>query len=176
MKKSTKLRKDKVVLNYTPEELQYLSTPIGRADYDYYDSDQSDHSYDTYSDDSSNASIIHNQQYYHDQEYYNSSSESYQSDDNHYEDEYYQDHSDEVQIISTNNIDFEEGLGETEESEDIPSNNKKAHWSDKITCNICGGKYTRSAVSSHRKTKKHQMYQNVNNKFLKLMIGDSDNN
>jgi hypothetical protein len=47
---------------------------------------------------------------------------------------------------------------------------KKAHWSDKVLCEICGKTFTRSARSNHRATQYHKIYESMNKKLSKFLI------
>jgi hypothetical protein len=49
---------------------------------------------------------------------------------------------------------------------------KKAKPSDIIYCKICGKPYKRSAVTNHKKTERHKLYQKVHDKFGKLLLED----
>lgn len=44
-------------------------------------------------------------------------------------------------------------------------------WKQRVRCNICGSEYTRSNSAAHKKTKRHQIYLEASNKFLKVMTG-----
>lgn len=50
---------------------------------------------------------------------------------------------------------------------------KKAHWSDRIKCEICGKEFTRSARTKHNQTQHHQTYANLNKKLASLLLGKS---
>jgi hypothetical protein len=50
----------------------------------------------------------------------------------------------------------------------------KAHPSDRLFCNICGGKYVRSHRSAHNKTKVHQAYAKMNHKLSRLLLDVKD--
>lgn len=52
----------------------------------------------------------------------------------------------------------------------IPKSKTKTHWSDRLQCKICGKSYMRSTVSRHKKTKYHQMYEEMNNKLRNILI------
>ncbi|AEY99244.1 zinc finger C2H2-type domain-containing protein [Megavirus courdo7] len=47
----------------------------------------------------------------------------------------------------------------------------KAKPNDKLICNICGGGYTRANISKHKKTQKHQIFEQMNDKVRKSIIG-----
>ena len=47
---------------------------------------------------------------------------------------------------------------------------EKAHYSDKIKCDICGGTFVRSHRADHRKTKVHQAYEKMNRKLSKVIL------
>jgi hypothetical protein len=47
---------------------------------------------------------------------------------------------------------------------------KYKHWSDRITCTICGGEYARSYQSGHRQTKVHKAYAEMNDKIRDLLV------
>lgn len=132
----TKLKKDKVVLDYEEDELNYLSSPLGKANYEH-NLAQSQHDGVLLSDSS---------EYESEDEYEDASSESEEAKPN---------------KISSNLLDNE-----------APKPRRKAHWSDRIKCQICGGEYARSGVSSHRGTKRHQIYEKANKKFLSIMRGE----
>jgi hypothetical protein len=46
---------------------------------------------------------------------------------------------------------------------------KKAHWSDRIKCKVCGDEYTRSKSSSHKKTRHHQDLEQMNTKLMEFI-------
>ncbi len=47
---------------------------------------------------------------------------------------------------------------------------KYKHWSDRLTCPVCGGVYNRSNQSEHRRTKVHRAYQDMNDKVRDLLL------
>lgn len=51
-------------------------------------------------------------------------------------------------------------------------NVKSSRWNDKIVCDVCNKTYNRSGVTSHRGTKMHQAYLNVNKKLVGLITKD----
>lgn len=46
----------------------------------------------------------------------------------------------------------------------------KAHPSDILTCDICGGTYKRAHGSDHRKTKIHKAFDGLNNKIKNFIL------
>lgn len=50
----------------------------------------------------------------------------------------------------------------------------KAHWSDKVVCDICGAETLRSNQSSHKKRQKHLIYVKINKKLRDALIEDSE--
>nr|AVL93337.1 C2H2 zinc finger protein [Moumouvirus australiensis transpoviron] len=48
--------------------------------------------------------------------------------------------------------------------------NEKAKPNDKIICNICGGSYTRSNITKHKNTQKHQIFETMNDKIRRVML------
>lgn len=57
------------------------------------------------------------------------------------------------------------------QKETEPMKNKnKTHWSDRIECNICGGIYTRSASTAHKKTKIHKLHCELNEKIKNILL------
>nr|AEY99263.1 zinc finger C2H2-type domain-containing protein [Moumouvirus Monve] len=48
--------------------------------------------------------------------------------------------------------------------------NEKAKPKDKLICDICGGSYTRSNVSKHKNTQKHQIFESMNDKIRMIML------
>ncbi len=59
-------------------------------------------------------------------------------------------------------------VGRPRKSEDI-----KAKYNDSCICDICGGSFTRSNRSSHKKTRLHQAYEKTNI-FIKKTIINSE--
>jgi len=49
---------------------------------------------------------------------------------------------------------------------------EKGQPNDRVICDLCGGKFTRSNRSSHKKTEKHKLYEKVNKKMAKLIFDD----
>ena len=49
---------------------------------------------------------------------------------------------------------------------------EKAHWSDRIKCDVCAKEFTRSARNAHNLTKEHLIYSKMNKKLKKLLIDD----
>jgi len=49
---------------------------------------------------------------------------------------------------------------------------RKAQWSDKLKCEICGKMYTRSAKTSHNGSQFHKIYENANKRMIALLRGD----
>ena len=47
---------------------------------------------------------------------------------------------------------------------------EKAHWSDRIKCDVCGKEFTRSARSMHNKTQHHVTYSKLNKKLAELLL------
>jgi len=54
--------------------------------------------------------------------------------------------------------------------EDKKDRKKKYVKNERITCDLCGVKYTRSNKCFHEKTKVHQTYKNVNDKLKQLIL------
>jgi formylmethanofuran dehydrogenase subunit E len=50
------------------------------------------------------------------------------------------------------------------------SKKRKAHWSDRVLCDVCNKYYTRSAKSNHVNTEYHKVYLKMNKKLQKLLI------
>lgn len=162
-----KLREDKVVMDYDEEELQYLGSSIGAATYNY-DLEESQKYGTVLDEDKDNI----------DDEYEGSESFASDSDEDSYEDIYTDaTDSDEAEESETQfllggaQVELEKATEPKMEIVRQPVK-KKAHWKDRIKCQICGGEYTRSAVSAHRGTKKHQIYAKANKKFLNIMQGN----
>lgn len=51
-----------------------------------------------------------------------------------------------------------------------PKKDTKAHWSDRIKCEICGKEFTRSARTKHTKTEFHQAHLKFDQKIKKLLL------
>lgn len=51
----------------------------------------------------------------------------------------------------------------------------KAKPGDIIICDVCGNKFIRSHRSSHKKTKVHQAYENMNRKLIKMLLNTENN-
>ena len=64
---------------------------------------------------------------------------------------------------------YKEVLGRPKKREE-----DKAQPSDRLICNICGGKYVRSHRSAHNKTKVHKAYENMNHKLTKILLDTED--
>lgn len=47
---------------------------------------------------------------------------------------------------------------------------KKAHWSDRVKCEVCNKDFTRSARSQHKLTNHHKTYEKMNKKLRELLI------
>lgn len=172
-----KLRESKIVTDYTPEELKYLSNPLGKAAFDY-----EENSSESYEDDAENSSDY---EYYYSEDAEDAEEEGYPKMSVQpipVSSQYSHSSSEEVPQLTRQNATYDGAvmsISEDSEDEKKPkivgasvTTKKKAHWSDKLSCEICGGTYTRSAVSSHRGTKKHQIYAKTNKKLLKLMRDD----
>lgn len=171
-----KLKNNKVVTDYDEDQLRYLSTSIGGATYDYESDDSLEDNISEESEDEYTWTEA------------SSSDSSGESPEEHVKAG--------VRTLTSRSLEIpvpsEESSEELESEEDEPEftaddkqvklerptrkkvaaakePKKKAHWSDRITCKICGGEYTRSAVSAHRGTKKHQIYAKTNKKLLKIM-------
>lgn len=147
-----KLKKDKVIMDYDVDELKYLQKPIGSALYDYGAS-----SSDDYADD------------YESEDY---ESEDYDFDPGNSSDY----HSEENQFALDSNSSSESSnqttINQTVINSSSTNRKKKAQWNDRLVCKICGGEYTRSAVTAHRKTNKHKIYEKAGKKFLNILRGD----
>jgi len=46
----------------------------------------------------------------------------------------------------------------------------KAKPNDRLICNVCGMKFIRSARSGHKKTKVHQIYENMSRKLNRTFL------
>ncbi len=57
-----------------------------------------------------------------------------------------------------------------EEPKEKVQEKRKAKWSDRIECDICGKVFTRSARSSHNITLFHRMKRDEHAKLKKLLI------
>jgi hypothetical protein len=55
---------------------------------------------------------------------------------------------------------------------DVDVNRKNYDKNHVVQCTICGGRYTRSNASQHRKTKLHMAYYKINRRFQKLILDD----
>ena len=55
-------------------------------------------------------------------------------------------------------------------SEDITDADTKAHWSDRIKCNVCGKEFTRSSRTKHNKTQHHRTYEQLNRKLVEFLV------
>lgn len=53
-----------------------------------------------------------------------------------------------------------------------PKKDEKAKPSDRVVCDICGGKFVRSHRWDHNKTKVHQAYSKMNDQIRKLLLAD----
>jgi predicted transcriptional regulator len=51
---------------------------------------------------------------------------------------------------------------------------KKAKWDDKIICPRCGKTFIRSNRTAHNKTVYHKIYDEVGEKFQKIIIDNKD--
>lgn len=51
---------------------------------------------------------------------------------------------------------------------------EKAKYNDRIICDICGEKFTRSHRSRHNQNKVHQAYANIHNKLYKVIVESQD--
>ncbi len=52
---------------------------------------------------------------------------------------------------------------------------EKANPYDRIICDVCNVKFTRSHRSGHNKTKVHQAYAKMNEKMKRFLLGKEDN-
>ncbi len=52
------------------------------------------------------------------------------------------------------------------------SDDDKAHWSNKIKCNICNKEFIRSSRTAHNLTNFHKLYMKMNEKLKKILIDD----
>lgn len=145
---ASRIKKDKVVTDYEPEEIAYLAKPLGKAAYEFTEGGEED--------------ALGEEEDSSEYEYYYSDDEAEHSSD--YEYYYSDDEKDNIPPEPMPKI-------ETGNSKNSPkaAGKTKKHWSDRIVCDVCGVTYTRSAVSGHKGTKKHQIYANTNKKLLKLM-------
>jgi hypothetical protein len=50
---------------------------------------------------------------------------------------------------------------------------KKAKATDKVKCPVCGGIFSRSNRSAHKKTKYHTAYEQFDSKIRNLMLADN---
>lgn len=143
-----KIKEDKVIMDYTEDELKYLQSPIGSALYDFGASSEDD---------------LVNSDYNSSDYDYEDTEEFSESNDNVLE----TDTQEEYDGIPIPNAD-----SDSDSCSDKKKEKRRAHWSDRLVCKICGGEYTRSAVSAHRKTNKHQIYQKAGKKFLNILRGE----
>lgn len=156
-----KLKEDKVLLDYDVEEMKYLSTPIGKATY-------------AHPPENPNIVLLDNIESEDSDEY----TYSYTSEDTSVASEdpfQLKNRQDNIEIKETfipTSEDTSDASETDEEEVQETQPRKKVHWRDRIKCQICGGEYTRSAVSAHRGTKKHQIYAQANKKFLSILQGD----
>jgi len=169
---SKSIRKNKIVTDYDEDELEYLSKPLGKAAFEYEDSSSEEMEDNIDVEDDSDSDSEHGSESHGSESY-----EYYYSDD----EETPQIQSSAIQVTNEESSESESGevtyqekpksppLRKKKVAEDKPTPKKKAHWSDRLKCEICGGTYTRSAVSAHRGTKKHQIYAKTNKKLLNLM-------
>lgn len=179
-----KIKKNKRVIEYSTDEIKTLRTPVGKAIYMKNDSDSSD-DLDQLLTTSSESDPDTSYSFEKDLEESESSEESSSKNERDVEmydessSENEEDQRDQEYTFQTDE-DIQKGGKQkeeesTEESEEVVNNpepviKKKAHYTDKLECKICGGKYTRSNAFNHKRTKKHQIYQSANDKFLALML------
>jgi hypothetical protein len=55
-----------------------------------------------------------------------------------------------------------------------PKEKKKAHWSDRVKCDICGKVFTRSSRNAHNATVYHRLKKEQLEKIKKLVIGGNE--
>lgn len=70
---------------------------------------------------------------------------------------------------------YKSGLIENDQEEKIDLSpksklNKKKSERDKIKCDICGIKYTRSNKYGHVRTKVHKLHEKMNSKLRKILL------
>jgi hypothetical protein len=51
-------------------------------------------------------------------------------------------------------------------------NFKKAKPNDRLLCKICNKTYTRSSITAHRRTKEHQIYQRMHDRFGNVLFNE----
>lgn len=47
---------------------------------------------------------------------------------------------------------------------------EKPKWDDKVTCKVCGAVTLRSNQSSHKNSKKHKLYEDINSKLRSVLL------
>ena len=50
----------------------------------------------------------------------------------------------------------------------------KCHPKDRVKCQVCGKVYTRSGSAKHKKSQQHKIYEDINNKLLKAILGNDE--
>lgn len=169
-----KFRVNKVVTDYSGKDLEYLIHPIGRAHYEST-ADPNEGWEDTelsYSSDDDFAECITEiPKWKH--ELYDVSDEP----SDYVSEELSEQPSDSESPIFTRKSDLiklepkDEHSLKTKLIEAELEKITNKHWSDRITCEICGKVYTRGNVTSHRGTQIHRVYEKANKRLLKLMRG-----
>jgi len=47
---------------------------------------------------------------------------------------------------------------------------EKAKWNDKVKCKVCGSVTLRSNQGTHKKSKKHKLYEGINEKIRNVLV------
>lgn len=50
------------------------------------------------------------------------------------------------------------------------ANEEVPYWKERLTCQICGKTYFRSAGTKHRRTNHHKIYEKMNEKIRKFVL------
>jgi hypothetical protein len=140
-----KLKSNKVIIEYTPEEINYLSNPMGYAS---YNSDSS-----KYCEKNNTRKIKHKRELF------------FKLDDIINDEEKSPDI-----ILQNTGKKGQEGPPKIPKRILYPEKNP----SDRLKCEICGTIFSRSNRFNHRQTKKHKIYAEINSKLLKIMRSDLD--